>query len=135
MNINLLSENIINEIGENTGFLMWNKRDKSKKYYQLNSEYSYDFYSDGPPNKNWIFSKTEFIYNEKYNVSSYIDWEILNPTKNQILLQFKIVGDYHRYIGIYTINLKTLNPTKNSNIKTKLTKNIISHIKNQYIII
>ena len=120
-----LPENIINEIGKLTGYNMWNNRDKTKKYYQLNSEYSYNFYENGPPNKNWIFSKTDFIHTEKYNVSSYIDWKILD-VNNQLLLQFKIVGDYNRYIGIYTINLKTLQPTKNSKIQIKLTNNIIN---------
>ena len=106
MDITLLTEDIINEIGENAGFRMWNKRNKNKGYYQLNSEYSYDYYSNGPPNKNWIFSKTDFIRNEKYNVSSYVDWEIITNLKPQeSLLQFKIVGDYYNYIGIYTINL------------------------------
>jgi len=136
MDITLLSEDIINEIGENAGFRMWNKRNKNKGYYQLNSEYSYDYYSNGPPNKNWIFSKTDFIRNEKYNVSSYVDWEITTNLKpHPSLLQFKIVGDYYNYIGVYTINLKNLKPTKNSSCQTKLSDKIITKIKTIYRVI
>ena len=103
----MLDKDLIDEIGEYLGFEMWNKRDISKEY---------DFQNER--------SDDNITY---YMGDKYITGNIIY---NKIpLLVYKNAGCFHSFKSLYTLNLLTLKPTKNSLNKTLLSKELIEKIK------
>ena len=101
----ILDEDLIDEIGEYIGFDMWNKRDKSKKY---------DF--PGARDDNCLAG-------DKFVHGNII---IFNETP---LLVYKHRGFFHGVKSLYTLNLITIRPTKNSYIKHLLSPELCEKIK------
>jgi len=100
-------EQLMDEIGRYLGFEMWNDRDTSK---------SYDF--PGARGDVDCLGGDQFV---KGDVIVY------NSTE---LLVYKNVGCFHGVKTLYTFNLTTLKPTKNSKRQTLLPQNLIEKIKN-----
>ena len=105
MNFQILPTELIDEIGESLGFDMWNKRDDLKEY---------DFPGAREPN---CLPADSFI---EGNTVEY---------NNIWMLVYKNVGFYHGKISVYTLNLYTLKPTKNSKIQTFLSDELKEKIK------
>jgi hypothetical protein len=104
-----MSKNIIfDKIGSFLGFNMWNNRNKNLQYgiHGCLSE------SDDDKEEN------------------YIDWEI-KTFKNQNLIIYKRRDSFYQPAE-YVLNFKTYKPTKNSNIKTLLTNELIDELKLYY---
>lgn len=105
---NVLGQQLMDEIGRYLGFEMWNDRDTSKFY---------DFL--GARGDDSCFLGDHFV---KGDVIVY------NNTK---LLVYKNVGCFHGAKTLYTLNLTTLKPRKNSKIQTLLPQKLIEKIKLQ----
>ena len=103
MNNDMLDQNLINEIGEYLGFKMWSKRDMSK-------EYDYPGAREG---------------NE--HADNYVNGNIIDYEKLQLLV-YTCEGGYY-YPSLYTLNMSTLKPTKNSPKQTQLSSTLIEKIK------
>ena len=102
----ILGEELIDEIGEYLGFVMWNKRDKSKEY-------------DFPGARGEVNCLAGEIFVEG-NVIIY------NRT---LLLVYKNVNCFHGFKSLCTLNLFTLKPTKNSKTQTLLSQELNKKIK------
>jgi len=101
----MLDNDLIDEVGEYLGFAMWNKRDKTKEYDFPNSREGNCFPGDEFAEGNII------IYN------------------NIPLLVYKNKGCFHTFKSLYTLNLSTIKPTKQSKIQKLLSPNLIEKIK------
>jgi hypothetical protein len=102
----MLDEDLIDEIGEYLGFVMWNKRDKSKYY---------DF-----PNAR---KEEPCLPGDEFVEGSIIIY-------NKIaLLVYKNKGCFHTFKSLYTLNLSTIKPTKNSKNQTLLSQELVNKIK------
>jgi hypothetical protein len=102
---NILGEELIDEIGEYLGFAMWNNRDKSKEY--------------------------DFPGSREENCScgdAFIEGNII-IFKTTPLLLYKNKNCFHGFKTLYTLNLLTIKPTKNSHIKTILSQELVEKIK------
>lgn len=99
----ILTNELIDEIGEYIGFNMWRKRDLTKSYSFPGERDGEDDYAD-----------------------NYIDGNILEY-KGIFLLVYNVVG-YYGMKALYTLNLKTLKPTTNSDIKTLLSNELKNKI-------
>ena len=99
----MLSNELINEIGEELGYKMWSKRDKSKVY---------DFPGAREGNE----------YADNFVEGNIIQF------KNQKLLVYKSVGHYHAS-SLCTLNISTMKPTKNSTNQTQLSPELVEKIK------
>lgn len=97
-------EELIDEIGEYLGFMMWHKRDKTKTY-----EYAGNRDGDG-------------LIADNYFVGSVLTYN------NLPLLVFQRKGIF-AYQSEYTFNLKTMRPTKASELQLPLSKELINKIK------
>jgi hypothetical protein len=102
----MLDKDLIDEIGEYLGFEMWNKRDISKEY---------DFPNERSDDKDTLMGDKYIIGNIIYNKIP--------------LLVYKNAGCFHSFKSLYTLNLLTLKPTKNSLNQTLLSKELIEKIK------
>lgn len=102
-----INDELIDEIGEYLGFDMWRKRDKTKEY---------DFPNARGEEK--YFQGDQFV---EGNIIFYA---------NTKLLVYKNVGYFHRFKALYTLNMKTLKPTKNSRIQKQLTHDLIEKLSN-----
>lgn len=100
-----LDENLIDEIGEYLGLEMWNKRDKTKEYDFQGAREEKCLPGDGFVEGNII----------KYNGIR--------------LLVYQNMGCSHGSKSLYTLNLSTLNPTKNSKIQKLLSRQLFEKIK------
>jgi hypothetical protein len=101
----MLGEELIDEIGEYLGFAMWNKRDKSKEY---------DF-----PNAR----EENYLPGDVFVEGNII---IYNKTP---LLVYKNKNCFHIFKSLYTLNLITIKPTKNSKIQTIISQELVEKIK------
>ena len=101
----MLDNNLIDEVGEYLGFAMWNKRDKTKEY---------DFPGSREGN---CLPGDEFA---EGNIIIY---------NNIPLLVYKNKGCFHTFKSLYTLNLSTIKPTKQSKIQKLLSPNLIEKIK------
>ena len=101
----ILGEKLIDDIGEYLGFEMWSKRDQSKEY---------DF--PGAREENCLVG------------DNFIEGKIIQYN-NMLLLVYKNTGCFHGFKSIYTLNLATLRPTKNSKIQKELSQELIEQIK------
>ena len=104
MNNDFLGNDLIDSVGEYLGFEMWSKRDTSK-------EYDFPGARDG----------NEYADN-------FVEGNIIGY-KNQILLVYKLVGHYHGAPSLYTLNLSTIKPTKNSRCQKQLSLELVEKIK------
>lgn len=102
---NILGEELIDEIGEYLGFVMWNKRDKSKEYDFSNAREEKCLFGD-------IFVDGNII--------------IYNHTP---LLVYKNKNCFHNFKSLYTLNLSTIKPTKNSKTQTIISQELVEKIK------
>jgi len=104
----MLDENLINEIGEFLGYEMWNKRDTTK---------TYDFAGARDDN---IFTECGDHFMVGYTVN----------VNYQSLLCF---NTFYKFPidkkAMYTLNLKTLKPTKNSPNQKLLSPELIEKLK------
>jgi len=101
----MLDKDLIDEIGEYLGFVMWNKRDKTTQY---------DFPNSREEN---CIPGDQFV---EGNIIIY----------NKIpLLVYKHKGCFHTFKSLYTLNLSTLKPTKNSKIQKLLSHELLENIK------
>jgi hypothetical protein len=105
---NILSEDLIDEIGEYLGFEMWNKRDKSKEYDFPNAREENCSPGD-------VFVEGNII--------------IYNNTR---LLVYKSKNCFNSFNSLYTLNLSTIKPTKKSKNQQLLSIELIEKIKNMY---
>jgi len=96
---NILGEDLVDEIGEYLGFVMWNKRDKFKEY---------DFPNDRE--ENCLFGNI------------FVDGNII--IYNNIPLFC-----FHTFKSLYTLNLFTIKPTKNSKTQTIILQELVEKIK------
>lgn len=103
--MNILPQIIIGEIGKSLGFKMWSERDLTKEYSFPGGRGNEDHGDD------------------------FIDGRIIEHN-GIYLLVFKNKGLYHCMESLYTLNLTTFNPTKNSQIKTMLSDELKTKIKN-----
>ena len=101
----MLSDTLINEIGEYLGFKMWNNRDKSLNY-------------DFPGAR-----EDDAIAGEDFVVGSEFEY------KGMLFLSFKQAGQFHAVKSLYTLNLRTLKPTRNSPITKLLSPQLCMKIK------
>jgi len=102
---NMLDKDLIDEIGEYLGFIMWNKRDETKQY---------DF-----PNAR----EENCIPGDVFVEGNIIIY------KNIPLLVYQNKGCFHRYKSLYTLNLLTIKPTKYSKIQKLLSPELFENIK------
>lgn len=102
----MLDENLINEIGEFLGYEMWNKRDNTKEY---------DFPGCRESNSE---SGDHFMVGRVIH-TQYQSLLCFNTFYNLII---------HKKV-LYTLNLKTLKPTKNSPNQKLLSPELIEKIK------
>jgi len=102
---NILGEELIDEIGKYLGFVMWNKRDKSKEYDFPNAKEENSLSGD-------IFVEGNIII---YN--------------NTPLLVYKKKNGFHNFNSLYTLNLFTIKPTKNSKTQTIISQELVEKIK------
>jgi hypothetical protein len=102
----ILGEELIDEIGEYLGFIMWNKRDKSQEYDFPNAR--------GEDN---CLSGDKFV---EGNIIIY---------NNTPLLVYKLKNCFHVFKSLYTLNLSTIKPTKNSDIQTIISQELVEKIK------
>uniref|UniRef100_A0A6C0B188 Uncharacterized protein n=1 Tax=viral metagenome TaxID=1070528 RepID=A0A6C0B188_9ZZZZ len=102
----MLDEDLIDEIGEYLGFVMWSKRDKSKHY---------DF-----PNAR---EEETCIPGDQFVEGSIVIYNTI------ALLVYKNVGCFHTFKSLYTLNLSTIKPTKNSKNQTLLSQELLIKIK------
>ena len=102
---NTPGEELIDEIGEYIGFEMWNNRDKSKEY---------DF--PGSRGENCVSG------------DKYVEGKII-IFKSTPLLVYKNVGCFHGCKTLYNLNLLTIKPTKNSQIKKILSQELVEKIR------
>jgi hypothetical protein len=98
------NQELMNEIGEFVGLQMWNKRDMSKSYEYIGNRDASDELAD-----NYVVSKV-IIY-------------------QQIPLLVFETKSYFSSQSLYTLNLLTMRPTKNSYYQHKLSKELIDKIK------
>ena len=101
----MLDKNLIDEIGEYLGFEMWSKMDETKEY---------DFPNAREAN---CLPGDEFV---EGNIIIY------NKTP---LLVYKNKGCFHTFNSLYTLNLSTIKPTKNSKNQKLLSSALIEKIK------
>jgi hypothetical protein len=102
---NIPDEELIDEIGQYIGFTMWNNRDKSKEY-------------DFPGSR-----EEHCSHGDKYIEGNIIIF------KSTPLLVYKNKNCFHGFKTLYTLNLLTIKPTKNSHIKTILSQELVEKIK------
>ena len=104
----MLSETLINEIGEFLGYEMWNKRDTTKEY---------DFGG---------CREADAESGDHFMVGGVIH------TKYQTLLCFNTFYNLiiHQKV-LYTLNLKTFKPTKNSPSQKLISPELIEKIKQE----
>ena len=100
----MLDEELIDEIGEYLGFVMWNKRDKTKKYDFPNAREDNSLPGD-------VFVEGNIIIYDK-----------------TLLLVYKNKNCFHNFKSLYTLNLLTIKPTKNSRTQTILSQELIKKI-------
>ena len=105
MHINMLDEDLIDDIGEYLGFVMWNQRDETKEY---------DF--PGEREENCLRG------------DNFVEGNIIIYNKTPLLV-YKNKGGFHTFKSLYTLNLLTIKPTKNSEIKKLLSPELIEKIK------
>ncbi len=106
----LIDDELIDEIGESLGYYMWNKRDMTKEYGFAGAR--------DPENENEIsadgFCSGTVIYYNKIPLLVF---------KNMYLCYF-----YKDSWSEYTLNLRTLKPTKNSKNQTQFSNELIRKI-------
>jgi hypothetical protein len=102
-----MDQELIDDIGLYLGFKMWSTRDKSIEY---DFPCARDDDPTTPGGEMFIEGKT-IKYKELH------------------LLIYKHMHSYHGHQSLYTLNLKTLRPTKNSKIATELSDELKDRIK------
>ena len=95
---------LIDEIGEYLGFDMWNKRDKTKEYCT-------------PGHRDGTEHEDNYV---EGNVIEYMNMNLLVFQYRQLFYQ----------PVLYTLNLKTNKPTKNSKLQKQLSCELIEKINN-----
>ena len=104
---NIPDEELIDEIGEDLELEMWNKRDQTK-------EYDFPGAREGG----------ECVHGDPFVVGNIVIY------KNQIpLLLYNNLSYFRGVKTLYTLNLLTLKPTKNSKIQKLLSHELVERIK------
>jgi hypothetical protein len=100
-----IDEDLIDEIGTYLGFEMWNTKDETKEY-------------DFPGAR------------EEHSVpgEAFVEGNVFFCNNTQLLV-YKNKECYQGYKSLYTLNLSTLKPTKNSKIQTLLSPELLEKIK------
>jgi hypothetical protein len=99
---NPLSETLTNEIGSFLNFNLWINRDKTKDYI-----YKIPYIDE--------LNKKNPNYMEDYVIVKYMNFYRENRSIDLLIFTPNVKENY------YSLNLKTLNPTKNSPIQTNLS--------------
>jgi hypothetical protein len=102
-----LSEDLIADIGESVGFKMWSRRDKSMEYSYPGCRGDEPEYADDFHNGTVLCNK---LYLLTFSRESY-----------------RYTGS--RGIASYTLNLRTLTPTRNSRIQTPISEELKARIR------
>lgn len=109
MSIKLIEE-LIDEIGEYLGFEMWNKRDKTKEY-------------DFPGSR-----EADALPGDYFVSGNLVQW-YNRPTLLVYQYEACRYDPFFDRSSLYTLNLSTMKPTKNSSNQTPLSQELIEKLK------
>ncbi len=101
----MLEDDLIDDIGKYLGFIMWNTRDETKEYDFPNARDDNCLAGD-----------------------SFIEGHTIVYNRMPLLI-YKNKGCFHGVKSLYTFNLLTLKPTKNSKIQKLLSPKLVEKIK------